>query len=127
MSWLTRPGLPVDDESRPIARNSTLKATRSCTMSPQSIKIAINAIYYARNTALFGLLLALIYNQTFWIFVCVIAAGVCTAALKQVNAMPQAPLPKRSLVMRIIRISVPLLLTMFAVGYVSVWLSKQFP
>ncbi|GAB3625327.1 hypothetical protein PTE30175_01518 [Pandoraea terrae] len=95
-------------------------------MSPQSFKAVTNAIDYARNAALAGLIFALVYNQTFWALVSVIAAGVCTAALKQAYRMPDAPVPRRSLPMQILRISVPLLLTMFAIGYVAVWATKQF-
>lgn len=96
-------------------------------MSPQVFRSTVNAIYHARNVALAVLVLALIYNQTFWIFVSVIAAGLCTGALREAGRRPQDDdLPPRPLYIQVLRISVPLLLTMFALGYAAVWVQREF-
>lgn len=96
-------------------------------MSPQRFRAITNAIYHGRNVALFVLVIALIYNQTFWIFVSMIAAGLCTGALREAARMPEdEDAPPRSLFIQIVRISVPLMLTMFALGYAAVWLQKHF-
>ncbi|VVD69630.1 hypothetical protein PEP31012_00533 [Pandoraea eparura] len=95
-------------------------------MSPQSFRTTVNLIYHGRNVALALLLVALMYNQTFWIVVSVAAAALCTGALREAARMPeQDDLPPRPLVIQVLRISVPLLLTMFALGYGAVWLNRN--
>ncbi|AJP58682.1 hypothetical protein UC34_20600 [Pandoraea vervacti] len=103
--------------------------TRQCfsDMSPQAFRNTVNLIYHGRNVALTLLLIALLYNQTFWVFASAVAAALCTGALHEAGRVPQEEaLPPRPLVIQIIRISVPLLLTMFALGYGAVWLNRNF-
>ncbi|WP_374625333.1 hypothetical protein [Pandoraea sp.] len=96
-------------------------------MPPQAFRTTVNLIYHGRNVALALLLVALLYNQTFWVFVSVVAAALCTGALREAGRMPQdGDLPPRPLAIQVLRISVPLLLTMFALGYGAVWLNRNF-
>lgn len=86
-------------------------------MSPQAFRTTVNLIYHGRNVALALLLVALLYNQTFWVFASAVAAALCTGALREAARMPQEEeLPPRPLVIQVLRISVPLLLTMFAIA-----------
>ncbi|VVE30580.1 hypothetical protein PPN31114_03640 [Pandoraea pneumonica] len=96
-------------------------------MSPQAFRNTVNLIYHGRNVALALLLVALVYNQTFWVFVSAVAAALCTGALREADRMPEEEdLPPRPLVIQVLRISVPLLLTMFALGYGIVWFNRNF-
>ncbi|AHB08243.1 MULTISPECIES: hypothetical protein [Pandoraea] len=95
-------------------------------MSPQAFRTTVNLIYHGRNVALVLLLVALLYNQTFWVFASAAAAALCTGALHEAGRMPEdEDLPPRPLVIQVLRISVPLLLTMFALGYGAVWLNRH--
>lgn len=95
-------------------------------MSPQAFRTTVNLIYHGRNVALVLLLVALLYNQTFWVFASAAVAALCTGALHEAGRMPEdEDLPPRPLMIQVLRISVPLLLTMFALGYGAVWLNRH--